>query len=602
MNRNIRISVSFRILAVGVFFLAAEMDGQWTFQGLSGKLVTALATDPASPDTIWAGTAFNGAFRSMDSGATWTQIGPNSHSFASVSAIALRPGSASAFIGTPTGVFGWSEGDASWSSLFEGGVNTLAIDLTRSVLHAGGDFGESSSQDDGRSWRNELAGRIYALLEDRFHPSIFYGGADYDYIPGYYPGDPPEVSGGSVLVSRDNGGGWAKNVLDFGLPVKAFTQDPFSGAVYAATPERIFSSIDAGATWKPVAAEGLQTTLLTALVADPVRPGVLYAATGDGTGVFRSSDGGLHFQRIGAGLPAGQLLGSVRALTVDRSGETLWAGVSSGGVYVFDLTAPIPCEPDAQTLCLLDGRFRVTMSAEDPSSGDAVAGDAIAANGSAGAFSLPGLTGDPTLPEIVVKMVDASAPPWKRFWVFFGSLTSLDYAITVTDTINGHQERYTGSGACGGADTASFVADAPNDAGAAQSLVVSRPEAGTPGDLILLGGRFTVSLQARSPSTAGSAGGTPVLESPVSGFFSLPELTGSASLPEVWVKIVDARKLDGRFWFFYAGLTNLSYTLTVHDDVTGESRSYSGAGGGAPECGGFDTSWPGEEPPASERP
>ena len=496
-------------------------------------------------------------------------------------------------------MFGWSEGDATWSDLFDGGVTSLAIDSTRNVVHAGGNFGESSSQDDGRSWQNGLTGTIYALLQDRFHPSTFYGGADYDYIPGYYPGiDPPQVSGGSVFVSRDGGSVWAKNHLDFGLPVKTFTQDPLTGTVYAATRERIFESTDAGVTWKPVAADGLQTTALTALVADPVRPGVLYAGTGDGSGVFRSLDAGLDFQRFADGLPAGMLIGYVRALTVDPSGRTLWAGVSGGGIYAIDLTAPIPCEADAQTLCLLDGRFRVTMSAEDPSSGDAVAGDAIAANGSAGAFSLPGLTGNPALPEIVLKMVDASAPPWRRFWVFFGSLTSLDYAITVTDTRNGHQERYTGSGACGGADTSSFVADAADDTGAvAQSLVMARPEAVSPGDLNLLGGRFTVSLQAESPWTGESSGGTPVLESPVSGFFSLPELTGSASLPEVWVKIVDARGLDGRFWFFYAGLTNLSYTLTVRDDMTGESRSYSGAGGAGSECGGSDTSWPGEAPP-----
>jgi hypothetical protein len=131
---------------------------------------------------------------------------------------------------------------------------------------------------------------------------------------------------------------------------------------------------------------------------------------------------------------------------------------------------------------------------------------------------------------------------------------------------------------------------------------MARPEAGSPGDLNMLGGRFTVSLQAENPRTGGSSGGTPVLESPVSGFFSLPELTGSASLPEVWVKIVDARGLDGRFWFFYAGLTNLAYTLTVHDDVTGDSRSYSGSGGSGSECGGFDTSWPGDAPPESGRP
>jgi len=51
------------------------------------------------------------------------------------------------------------------------------------------------------------------------------------------------------------------------------------------------------------------------------------------------------------------------------------------------------------------------------------------------------------------------------------------------------------------------------------------------------------------------------------------------------VKMVDFSAVNGNFWFFYTGLTNLAYTLTVTDSVTGAIRTYASA---RPYCGGAD--------------
>ncbi len=52
--------------------------------------------------------------------------------------------------------------------------------------------------------------------------------------------------------------------------------------------------------------------------------------------------------------------------------------------------------------------------------------------------------------------------------------------------------------------------------------------------------------------------------------------------------MIDARAIGSGFWIFYAGLTDLEYTITVTDMTNGKTKRYSKAPGSA--CGGFDTS------------
>lgn len=107
-------------------------------------------------------------------------------------------------------------------------------------------------------------------------------------------------------------------------------------------------------------------------------------------------------------------------------------------------------------------------------------------------------------------------------------------------------------------------------------------------------GRFQVSLIATDPRTGRQTAGFPVPLNNAAGYFSLPELTGFASFPEVMVKMADATgtpSLGGTFWFFHAPMTDLHYTLIVTDLTNRRVRTYENAGGGAGQlCGGVDTS------------
>lgn len=116
-----------------------------------------------------------------------------------------------------------------------------------------------------------------------------------------------------------------------------------------------------------------------------------------------------------------------------------------------------PCVPGAGNLCLLDTRFRVTLSARDTRSGERVPGIALGENDMFGYFSLPAITGQAGNPEVFVKMIDGRKLSG-RFWVFYGGLTDLEFTLTVTDTATGAVRSYTKAAGsyCGDADTQAF--------------------------------------------------------------------------------------------------------------------------------------------------
>jgi hypothetical protein len=107
-----------------------------------------------------------------------------------------------------------------------------------------------------------------------------------------------------------------------------------------------------------------------------------------------------------------------------------------------------------------------------------------------------------------------------------------------------------------------------------------------PDRLCLSNTRFRVQLTARDQRTGATGTGSAIPQSGLFGYFSIPALTGNPSNPEVFVKLVDGRAVNGFFWVFFSGLTDLEYTMTVTDTFTGKSRAYTKPPGSA--CGGFD--------------
>ena len=279
----------------------------------------------------------------------------------------------------------------------------------------------------------------------------------------------------------------------------------------------------------------------------------------------------------------------MNALAFDADRDVLHAATSNG-VWERALTAPAPsapCQVASGSLCLLGGRFSARVDAWDPRTGTYTSGTAVSQTDGFGYFSFPAFTGDPSLPEVLVKMVDAAAPPWNSDWVFWGSLSDVNFLLTVTDTATGVAKTYENDPLdpfCGGADITAFSPG--GSGGSAVAASARRPEAS--GDtLALLGGRIEVQITASDPQTGAPIPGTAIPRGDRFGYFSLPSVTGDPGLPEVFVKAIDATSVTGTFWFFYSGMTSVPYTLTVHNTVTGETVSGLAV---VPFCGDANTS------------
>ena len=83
--------------------------------------------------------------------------------------------------------------------------------------------------------------------------------------------------------------------------------------------------------------------------------------------------------------------------------------------------------------------------------------------------------------------------------------------------------------------------------------------------------------------------GQAIPQSDVFGYFSMPGATNNPSNPEVFVKILDGRTINGEFWVFYGHLTDLIYDLTVTEVSTGFVKTYH-KDAGARASGDADTS------------
>ncbi len=109
-------------------------------------------------------------------------------------------------------------------------------------------------------------------------------------------------------------------------------------------------------------------------------------------------------------------------------GRELWSLPLSGG--------PATCAPAADHLCLAGGRFAVTAEWRD-FQGGAGKGTAVALSADTGYFWFF----DPANVEVVTKVLDGRSLN-QAFWVFYGALSTVEYALTVTDVQTGLARRY----------------------------------------------------------------------------------------------------------------------------------------------------------------
>src|SRR5436189_276047 len=119
----------------------------WTStNGPNGGPIGALAIDPVTPATLYAGTDSNGVFKSTNGGGSWSAVNTgltDNNASRNVAALTIAPQiPTTLYAGTGGGLFKSTNGGGNWSALNSGLGGLLAIDPQRpATLYATGGGG-----------------------------------------------------------------------------------------------------------------------------------------------------------------------------------------------------------------------------------------------------------------------------------------------------------------------------------------------------------------------------------------------------------------------------------------------------------------------------
>ncbi len=279
----------------GGIFRSDDGGATWTSSsaGLVHVNVNAFAVDPATPTKIYAGTG-HGVARSSNNGATWehvTSSSPTTSGLAPaiavdiVTAVAIDPATpATVYGGTAAeGVFKSFDGGVNWSAMSTGlanlSVNALAIDpLTPATMYAGTAAGVYRSTNGAANWRAFNSGlgsrEVRVLAVNPATPSTLYA-----------------ATANGIYRSINRATNWSTfNSGLTNLSVLSLAINPLTpSTLYAGTARGLFKTVDSGTNWSGLnVAAGVSN--YNALAIDPQSPSTIYVATS--AGLFQSTDAG----------------------------------------------------------------------------------------------------------------------------------------------------------------------------------------------------------------------------------------------------------------------------------------------------------------------
>lgn len=273
-----------------------------------------------------------------------------------------------------------------------------------------------------------------------------------------------------------------------------------------------------------------------------------------------------------------------------------------------DAPGRFDCDPTGNTLCLQRGRFAVTVEFQTPF-GFGGPGIPRPVTDHTGAFWFF----DPDNLELMVRVVDTRAQNG-HFGVFFGSVVNVTFDLAVQDNATGQVLVFQNpqGNLSGGGLALAFAADPGPGAVPPPQVLQSSPADPTTSPTTTTTTPLTPTLEAPGspelstqarPSTSGSpcAAATelclqedrfllqvawetseevsrqalPVSLLPDTGAFWF---TRPADL-EVFVRLLDARALNGSFWVLAGSLSQATFELRVTDTATGRVVTYLVPGG-----------------------
>jgi photosystem II stability/assembly factor-like uncharacterized protein len=315
----------------GAFIQSRDSGKTWSESstGLSGGLISAVATHPSLPQIAYA--AFQRAYRTEDGGLTWIRGGE----LPSANVLLTDPSNGeTVYLGTSgAGVWKSVDAAATWTPVNTGlsdlQIWALATDQRSKTIYAATHTGVFKSSNGGRTWsRTAAVGEfgVRTLAVDPKNPKIVYAA----------------VFNGGIYRTSVSGGSWTP-LANLGVVVAIVVDPTDSARIYAVSNGTgVFRSDDAGSTWTNIS-QGLPfLEFLGRLAIDPIHPNTLYVSLYGS--VFRTTDRGDHWTDFTNGMWGGGL--QLFSLAVNASGRTVYVG-NYGGVfdyqiqpYGFDTVAP----------------------------------------------------------------------------------------------------------------------------------------------------------------------------------------------------------------------------------------------------------------------
>ena len=261
-------------------------------------------------------------------------------------------------------------------------------------------------------------------------------------------------------------------------------------------------------------------------------------------------------------------------------------------------SVPLPesseaCVPDTTTLCLQDGRFRVSVVWQDSFNGTSGIGRTLPGTDESGFFWFFNATNL----ELAVKIIDGRDFN-NAHWFFYGALSDVSYQISVEDLDTGQMRIYTNpqGSLCGQADIDAFPDIDPRDElmpfgsilTTQDHRLVSDIQADKTGSCTstatspCLLDRFQVTVDWRDHSGNQGQGrvASENLQTALFWFFGPENI-------ELAVKLIDGGSFNDHFWVFYGALSDIEYTVRALDTMTGEEKVYHNPAGEF--CGQGDT-------------
>jgi len=298
--------------------------GRFWWQSLESlpNAVHDLLANPSQPGYLYAGLEAYGVYASANAGAAWSERNAGISSLVDIGALAVSEvdpgliyaGSAAA----RGGLFRSLDAGLTWTQVLTGTrVNAIALDPTTAhQVYAGGPQGLWGSADGGAHWGMQSGYPVRDIAISPARPEgVYFGGATYDgdqlkaYVAYLEPCTGGECAWPSPVYLPD--------LLEVGQ-LEIHPEQP--DLVYAAGPNieklgLVLRSIDGGKTFLRTALPPLIWTI-SDLLADPLRPSGLYAASMQG--IYASQDSGLTWKPYSLKLPDPGLIWSLEMDEIGR--------------------------------------------------------------------------------------------------------------------------------------------------------------------------------------------------------------------------------------------------------------------------------------------